>query len=84
MSTTTPPNPFGPYATREELLKGKRKAVLSLVVAVLAVALAIVASRAAGDPRLMVVYLLAGGMHFAASVAASIRWSRTPEFDAVD
>jgi hypoxanthine-guanine phosphoribosyltransferase len=83
MSTTTP-NRFGPYATREELLKGKRKAVLSLAIAVSAVALAILASRTVEDSRLVVVYLLAGGMHFAASVAASIRWSRTPEFDRAD
>lgn len=83
MSTTTPSR-FGPYSTREELLKGKRKAALSLAIALAAVALAVFASRTVEDSRLVVVYLLAGGMHFAASVAASIRWSRTPEFDAVD
>lgn len=80
MSTMTTPR-FGPYATPDELLKGKRKAVLSLVIALAAVALAIVASRTVDQPRLVVVYLVAGGMHFAASVAASLRWSRTPEFD---
>jgi hypothetical protein len=78
---TTSPHHFGPYATPEELLEGKRRAVLCLVVALLAVALAIVASRTVGQPRLVVVYLTAGGMHFAASLAASLRWSRTPEFD---
>lgn len=83
MSTMTP-NAFGPYANRAELDKGKRKAVLSLVVALGAIALAIVASRTVADPRLVVVYLVAGGMHFAASLAASVRWSRTPEFDAAD
>jgi len=78
------PNAFGPYATRAELDKGKRKAVLSLVVALAAVALAVVASRTVADERLVVVYLVAGGMHFAASLAASLRWSRTPEFDRAD
>jgi hypothetical protein len=82
--TTTTPNPFGPYATRDELDKGKRKAVIGLVIALFAVALAIVASRTVEDSRLVVVYLIAGGMHFAASLAASVRWSRTPEFDRVD
>ena len=50
-------------------------------IALAAVALAIVASRTVDQPRLVVVYLVAGGMHFAAAVAASLRWSRTPEFD---
>jgi len=83
MSVTTPSR-FGPYSTREELLKGKRKAVLSLAIALAAVALALYAAHAVEDSRLVVVYLLAGGMHFAASVAASIRWSRTSEFDPAD
>lgn len=83
MSTMTP-NRFGPYATRDELGKGKRKAVLSLVIALAAVALAVVASRSMDDSRLVVVYLVAGGMHFSASVAASVRWSRTPEFERAD
>ena len=83
MSTMTP-NRFGPYPTRDELLKGKRKTFLSLAVALIAVTLAVVASRSVDDSRLVVVYLVAGGMHFAASVAASVRWSRTPEFEPVD
>ena len=83
MSTMTPQR-FGPYSTRDELLKGKRKTFLSLTIALVAVTLAVVASRAVDDSRLVVVYLVAGGMHFAASVAASVRWSRTPEFDPVD
>lgn len=83
MSTMTPQR-FGPYSTRAELDKGKRKAVLSLVVAVGAVVLAVVASRTVADSRLVLVYLAAGGMHFAASLAASVRWSRTPEFDRAD
>ena len=80
MSTTTP-NAFGPYDTPGELARGKRKAILSLAVAVAAVVLSVVASRTVDDGRLVLVYLLAGGLHLAASVCASIRWSRTPEFD---
>ena len=83
MSTTTP-SAFGPYATPAELAKGKRKAVLSLLVALGAVVLSVVASRTVADGRLVVVYLLAGGLHFAASVNASVRWSRTPDFDRTD
>jgi hypothetical protein len=30
------------------------------------------------------VYLVAGGMHFCACVAAAVRWSRTPEFHDAD
>ena len=83
MSTTTP-TAFGPYLTPAELAKGKRKALVSLVVAVAAVVLSVVASRTVSDERLVVVYLLAGALHFGASVAASVRWSRTPDFEAAD
>jgi hypothetical protein len=83
MSTMTPSRfgPFGPYPTPAELAKGRRKTIVSLVVAVAAVALAVVASRTVADGRLVTVYLVAGGMHFGACVAAAVRWSRTPEFD---
>jgi hypothetical protein len=79
MSTITP-NTFAPYSTRAELAKGKRKALLSLAVAMTAVILAIVASRTVDDDRLVAVYALAGGMHFVVCLVASIRWSRTPTF----
>jgi hypothetical protein len=78
--STIAPNPFGPYATPEELAKGKRKAMLSLFVAVVAVAGFVVAARTVADGRLMTVYLVAAALHFAASVSASVRWSRTPDF----
>jgi hypothetical protein len=81
MSVTTPTQ-FGPYATPAELAKGKRKVVLSLVVALFAVALAVVASRTVTDGRLVTLYLAAGALHLGASVAAAVRWSRTPDFDA--
>ncbi|HEX2895253.1 MAG TPA: hypothetical protein VHO29_14740 [Marmoricola sp.] len=80
MSSTTA-NTFGPYSTPEELAKGKRKAIVSLLVAVGAVLLSVVASRTVSDGRLVAVYLLAGGLHFAAAISASVRWSRTPDFD---
>lgn len=82
MSTTTP-NPFGPYATPDELARGKRKTIVSLAVAVIAVALSVVAGRTVDDTRLVTVYLLAGALHLAACLAAAVRWSRTPDFDAV-
>ena len=82
MSSTTP-NAFGPYATPSELAKGQRKVVISLLVAVGAVLLSVVASRTVDDGRLVLVYLVAGGLHFAAALSASVRWSRTPDFDAL-
>ena len=82
MSSTTP-NAFGPYATPSELAQGKRKVVISLLVAVGAVLLSVVASRTVDDGRLVLVYLVAGGLHFAAALSASVRWSRTPDFDAL-
>lgn len=80
MSSTTP-QAFGPYSSPAELAKGKRTLVLSLLVAVGAVVLSVVASRTVSDERLVVVYLLAGALHFASAVHASVRWSRTPDFD---
>jgi hypothetical protein len=82
MSSTTP-HAFGPYSTPAELARGKRKAIVSLLVAVGAVLLSVLASRTVSDGRLVVVYLAAAALHFAASVSASVRWSRTPDFDAV-
>jgi hypothetical protein len=79
MSATTPTQ-FGPYATRDELAKGKRRTIVNLLVALFAVALSIVASRLVSDGRLVALYLAAGGLHFAACVAAAVRWSRTPDF----
>jgi len=83
MSTTTP-NAFGPYGSPGELARGKRKALVSLAVTVAAVLLSVVASRTVDDPRLVAVYLVAGAMHLAACVSASVRWSRTPDFETVD
>ena len=83
MSTLTP-TAFSPYRTRDELTKGKRKTVLSLLVAVAAMALAVVASRTVDDSRLVLFYLLAGALHFVACLGAAIRWSRTPDFEPAD
>ena len=83
MSTTTP-NAFGPYDSPSELARGKRKALVSLAVTVAAVLLSVVASRTVDDARLVAVYLVAGAMHLAACVSASVRWSRTPDFETVD
>jgi len=77
------PNAFGPYETPRELAQGKRKALVSMLVTVAAVVLAVVASRTVADGRLVLVYLVAGGLHLAAGVTASVRWSRTPDFDTV-
>jgi hypothetical protein len=77
MSTTTT---FGPFETRHELARGKRRTITYLVIAVLAVVLSVVASRTTGDGNLVVVYLVAGAMHLGASIAAAVRWSRTRAF----
>jgi hypothetical protein len=77
MSTTTT---FGPFETRQELAQGKRRTIAYLVIAVLAAVLSVVASRTTGDGNLVVVYVVAAGMHLAASIAAAVRWSRTRAF----
>jgi hypothetical protein len=82
--STISPDRLGPYLTRAELAKGKRKAIVGLVVAVAATGLAVVASRTVDDHGLVVVYLAAGALHFVAAVGASIRWSRTPAFRGSD
>jgi hypothetical protein len=81
MSTSA--TPFGPYPTPEELARGKRKVLVSLTVTVCAVALSALASRTTDDGRLVIVYLAAAALHLAAGLAASIRWSRTPDFGTV-
>jgi hypothetical protein len=82
VSTSRPPEPLGPYPNPDELARGKRRVLAGLVVAVLATVLAVVASRTVGDGRLVTVYLVAGALHLVSAVGASIRWSRTPEFNA--
>lgn len=80
MSTTTPTR-WGPYATPVELAKGRRTTILSLVVCLVAVVGSVVAARTVDDHDLVVVYLLAGLLHFVAAVGTAVRWSRTPDFD---
>lgn len=77
---STRPDPFGPYQSPAELARGRRTALANLVVSVAAVVLAVVSARLYDDGRLVAAYLLAGTMFFVAGLAASIRWSRTPEF----
>jgi len=77
-------DPFGPYATQEELAKGKRRAVVNLLVAAVALSLAVVADRAVGDDRLVHTYLLAGGLYLVAGLGPALRVSRTGEFERVD
>jgi CHASE2 domain-containing sensor protein len=77
MSTTTP---FAPFETRHELARGKRRTIVYLVIAVLAVVLSVVASRTTDNVNLVVVYLVAAAMHLASSLAAAVRWSRTSAF----
>ncbi|HEY0903028.1 MAG TPA: hypothetical protein VGE14_03990 [Marmoricola sp.] len=83
MSSTTPTK-FGPYPTRAELAKGRRRTIVGLVVALVAVVGAVVAARTVGNVDLVVVYLLAGVLHFVASLGSAVRWSRTPEFGPAD
>lgn len=74
-------DPFAPYRTADELARGRRQTLVYLAVAVSAVALAIVAQRYVGNPRLTEVYLLAAGLHLLGAVGPAIRWSRTPDLD---
>jgi hypothetical protein len=77
-------DPLGPYTSPEELARGKRRAVVHLLVAVVALSLAVVASRAVADERLTQTYLLAGGLYLLAGLGPVIRISRTPEFERAD
>lgn len=77
-------DPLGPYSSPEELARGKRRAVVHLLVAAVALSLAVVASRAVGDERLVHTYLLAGGLYLVAALGPVIRISRTPEFERAD
>lgn len=77
-------NPFAPYASPQELAQGKRKAALSLLLALAAVALAVVALRTVGDERLVTAYAAAGVIWFATALAEAVRWSNTGEFERAD
>lgn len=78
------PDPFGPYATPEELAQGKRRALVNLLVAASALVLSVVAHRTVGDGRLVSTYLLAGGLFLAAGIGPLVRVTRTGEFEPVD
>ena len=78
------PDPLGPYATPEELSRGRRRAAVHLAIAVVALGLAILADRAIGDNRLVQTYLLAGGLYLLAGLGPVIRMSRTPELEPAD
>lgn len=78
---TTKPDPFGPYPTPEELAKGKRRAMVNLLVAAVAASLAVVAHRAVGDPRLVQTYLVAAALFLGAGIGPLVRVTRTGEFE---
>lgn len=78
------PDPFGPYRTPDELAQGKRRAVVNLLVAAVALSLSVVAHRAVGDDRLVSTYLLAGGLFLAAGIGPLVRIGRTGTFERVD
>ena len=78
------PDPFGPYASPEELAKGRRRALVNLAVAAVAFTLSLVAHGAVGDDRLVATYLLAGALFLANAVGPLLRVGRTGEFERVD
>ncbi len=73
--------PFPPYSTPQELTKGKRTLALTLVIAVGAALLGIVAQRAVGDDRLVTAYTAAAIIWALAAVGEAVRWSRTGELE---
>ncbi|KAA1427349.1 hypothetical protein [Nocardioides antri] len=75
---------FVPYATPEELAKGKRRAARYLVIAAAALVLAVVADRVVADEHLRQVYLLAGLLHLVAAVGPILRITRTGELEPVE
>lgn len=78
------PDPFGPYASPEELARGKRRALVNLVVAAVAFTLSLVAHGMVGDDRLVMTYLLAGSLFLANAAGALLRAGRTGELERVD
>ncbi|HWI42250.1 MAG TPA: hypothetical protein VNS81_01420 [Nocardioides sp.] len=78
------PDPFGPYATPEELALGKRRVLVNLLVGAVALALSVVAHRTIGDHRLVSTYLLGGGLFLASGIGHLLRVTRTGEFERVD
>jgi hypothetical protein len=78
------PDPLGPYATPEELAKGRRRAALMLVVGAAALVLAVVARRYVDDETLVRTYVLAGALHLVAAIGPIVRISRTAEFEHAD
>ena len=77
-------NPFAPYASPEELAQGERKTALSLVLALAATALAVLAVRTVDDERLVTAYVAAGVIWFVVAMAEAVRWSNTGEFERVE
>jgi hypothetical protein len=78
------PAPFRPYATRDELARGRRRFLLNVLVSLAASGLALVAHRTVGDPRMVELYVVAAVLYLVSSLGPAIRWSNTPAFDAAD
>lgn len=75
---------FSPYATPEELAKGKRKTLLTLLLVVGAAVLAVVAHRVVQDDRLVTAYAAAAIVWAAIAIGEAVRWSSTGEFERAD
>lgn len=73
--------PFGPYDTAEELARGKRRLLVSLLLAVGAAVLGVVALRAVGDDRLVTVYAGAAVIWFVSALGEAVRWSNTTQLE---
>jgi|GEM_PF-3981725 len=76
--------PFAPYDTPRELAKGKRKTILTLLLAVGAALLAIVAQSVVDDQRLATVYVAAAILWILSGLGEALRWSNTAEFEPAD
>ena len=76
--------PFAPYATPDELAKGKRKTILTLLLAVGAALLAVVARSVVEDERLATVYVAAAILWILSGLGEALRWSNTGEFEPAD
>ncbi len=69
--------PFPAYRTHDELSKGKRTLALTLVVAVCAALLGLVARHALDSERLVTAYLAATIIWALAALGEAVRWSKT-------
>lgn len=76
--------PFPPYSTKAELARGKRKTIVTMLLAVAAAVLAAVARSVVDDQRLTTLYVAAAVLWILSGIGEAVRWSNTRELEHAD